>query len=178
MACLSAHRGIAKLCGGDWGGQMGLVTNGFVRYTLGPALRTLHVKNLGTDLAPERLRTCPWLGVHHRYRPHRGRRVRRPALQLCRGKKTSCQLVPLRRQSVVHVHVHVTHLTQHRHRSLPLQALMCIGAHRAAKRYFHTSNELFTPQTSLCPGPPGPKNLPTQHCRGLRTWAEVKSLCS
>ena len=37
-------------------------------YTLGPGLRTLHVKNLGIDLALERLRTCPWLGVHHRYR--------------------------------------------------------------------------------------------------------------
>ena len=33
---------------------------GEVGYTLGPALRTLHVKNLGRDLAPERLRTCPW----------------------------------------------------------------------------------------------------------------------
>ena len=42
-------------------------------YTLGPALRTLHVKNLGTDLAPERLRTCPWLGVHHRCRSQHGR---------------------------------------------------------------------------------------------------------
>ena len=31
-----------------------------LRYTLGPVLRTLHVKNLGRDLAPERLRTCPW----------------------------------------------------------------------------------------------------------------------
>ena len=30
-----------------------------IAYTLGPALRTLHIKNLGTDLALERLRTCP-----------------------------------------------------------------------------------------------------------------------
>ena len=30
-------------------------------YTLGPALRTPDVKNLGTDLAPEELRTCPWV---------------------------------------------------------------------------------------------------------------------
>ena len=30
-----------------------------VPYTLGPVLRTLHIKNLGRDLAPQRLRTCP-----------------------------------------------------------------------------------------------------------------------
>ena len=30
-------------------------------YTFGPALRTPGVKNLGTSLAPEKLRTCPWV---------------------------------------------------------------------------------------------------------------------
>ena len=28
-------------------------------YTLGPPLRILHIKNMGMDLAPERLRICP-----------------------------------------------------------------------------------------------------------------------
>ena len=32
-----------------------------VLYTLGPALRILHVKNLGNDLRPEELRICPRL---------------------------------------------------------------------------------------------------------------------
>ena len=30
-------------------------------YTLGAALRILHVKNLGMDFAPEELRICPYL---------------------------------------------------------------------------------------------------------------------
>ena len=45
-----------------------VISEEMTEYTFGPALRTPNVKNLGTDLAPERLRTCPWLGVHHRYR--------------------------------------------------------------------------------------------------------------
>ena len=31
-----------------------------VVYTLGPALRIPHVKNMGKDLALEELRICPW----------------------------------------------------------------------------------------------------------------------
>lgn len=34
-------------------------------YTLGPALRTPDIKNLGMDFVPERLRTCPCAGGHH-----------------------------------------------------------------------------------------------------------------
>ena len=35
-------------------------------YTPGPALRILHVKNMGMILAPERLRICPGLMEHRR----------------------------------------------------------------------------------------------------------------
>ena len=39
-------------------------------YTLGPGLRTLHIKNLGIDLALERLRTCPCRTAETTYQMH------------------------------------------------------------------------------------------------------------
>ena len=41
-----------------------------VVYTLGPVLRTPDIKNLGMDLPPERLRTCPW-AAHGSRRPEK-----------------------------------------------------------------------------------------------------------
>ena len=49
---------IAKLIELDIGDKVELA---LPMYTFGPPLRTPNVKNLGKDLAPEQLRTCPWI---------------------------------------------------------------------------------------------------------------------